>query len=226
MTREIGRTALVTGGSRGIGRSVADKLIRIGYTVIVPSRIELDLSSPASVEDFVKRNQSVKIDVIVNNAGVNNPALVEEFTDRDIEETMNVNLISPLRLVRGLVRHMKAQRYGRIVNASSIFGVVSKEKRALYSMTKFGLNGLTKSLAVELGQFGILVNSVCPGYTNTEMTRRNVSPEERVRIEATIPLRRFAESDEIAEVIVFLASDRNTYITGETVIVDGGFTSL
>ena len=114
---------------------------------------------------------------------------------------------------------------GRIVNISSIFGIVSKEGRSLYSSTKFGINGLTKALAVELGPENILVNSICPGYTDTELTKKNVSEADKKALIPRIPLRRFAKPEEIASVAAFLVSDKNAYITGQTIVVDGGFSS-
>ena len=118
---------------------------------------------------------------------------------------------------------MKRIKFGRIVNVSSIWGIRSKEKRTLYSAAKFGVNGITKALARELGPYNILVNSICPGYVDTSLTQKNISYEEQIKIKAEIPLRRFADPNEIAESIAFLIDKRNTYITGHTLIIDGGF---
>jgi 3-oxoacyl-[acyl-carrier protein] reductase len=167
-----------------------------------------------------------QVDILVNNAGINYLAALEEITPDTMEAMVQVNLTAPLRLIKGLVPAMKKNRYGRIVNLSSIFGIVSKERRLLYTTTKSALIGMTKTLALELGGHNILVNCIAPGYVLTELTRQNNSPEEIDRISATIPMKRMAEPSEIAEVIAFLCSDKNTYITGQTIVVDGGFTCM
>ncbi len=218
------KTLFITGGSRGIGAAIADKFIKDDYHVIMPARGEMDLSSPVSIKKYFKKNSGIKVDCIVNNAGVNPLAFVDELTDEEIFETVNVNLIAPLMITRALVKGMKKRGCGRIVNIGSIWGVVSKEKRAVYSMTKNGIHGLTNTLAVELGGDNILVNTVCPGYTNTELTKKNVPLPEAKNISKDIPLGRFAEPEEIAEIVYFLGSSRNTYITGQKIVIDGGFT--
>ncbi len=218
------KTVLITGSSRGIGRAIVEELKKgKDYKIIAPSRSELDLNSLASVKRFIAQYKDSPIEIIINNAGVNNPDFIDALDDKNIEETFNVNLISPIYLIRGLIGYMKEKRIGRIVNISSIFSVVSKEKRAIYSATKAGLNGLTRALAAELGPYNILVNSVCPGYTNTELTKKNVSETEKAKIYQNIPLGRFAEPKEIAKLVAFLVSEENTYITGQTIIIDGGF---
>lgn len=218
------RRVLVTGGSRGIGRAIAEKFKKEGYEVITPSRQELDLANPASVEKFVMRQkEQAPFDVIINNAGCNDIHLVEDITDEELSEMMNVNLIAPIRLIRGLVVPMKERRYGRIVNIASIWAVVSKAGRCVYSATKNGIHGVTNTLAVELAQYNILVNTVCPGFTLTELTRKNNTEEEIAQISADIPMGRMAQPEEIAQVVYFLASDDNTYLTGQKIAVDGGF---
>jgi 3-oxoacyl-[acyl-carrier protein] reductase len=119
---------------------------------------------------------------------------------------------------------MMARRFGRIVNISSIWSIVSKKRRLTYSASKAGLNGMTRALAVELAPYNILINAVAPGYVNTELTRQNNSEQDIHAIKETIPLRRLAEPSEIAETVFFLCSERNTYITGQVITVDGGFT--
>jgi len=216
------KNVLLTGASRGIGQAIAERLRQDrSFNLICPSHNELDLASRDSIKRFLK--QAPSIDIIINNAGINLLKSLEEIDDESIDKTLSVNLVAPLKLVSGLVGHMKKNNWGRIVNISSIWGLASKEHRALYSMTKFGINGLTKSMAEELGPHGILVNSVCPGYVNTEMTQRNVPEAEQAKIKSTIPLRRFAEPAEIANFIRFLISEENTYITGQLLLIDGGF---
>ncbi len=217
------RTVLLTGGSRGIGSAVKKRLSSEDMEILAPGRAELDLLSNESIGSFLA---SLKrpVDVLINNAGINHLASVEEITTDTLEAMVQVNLTAPLRIIQGTLPGMKKNRYGRILNVSSIFGIVSKERRLLYSATKSGLIGMTKTLALELGPFNILVNCIAPGYVLTELTRQNNSPEELKRISSSIPLNRIAEPSEIAEVAAFLCSDRNTYITGQAIVVDGGFT--
>jgi len=219
-----GRLALVTGGSRGIGRAICDRLTAEGYELLSPERSELDLSSTESVQKFVSENKHRPISVLVNNAGINFPEPIERVELEPWQVTLQVNLTSPFMLIQGLTQYMKKHHYGRIVNVSSIFSLVTRENRAAYTATKSGLNGLTRTAAVELGPYNILVNSICPGYIDTELTRKNNTPEQIKAISENIPLRRMAETSEIAEVMSFLVSEKNSYITGHSLVVDGGFT--
>jgi 3-oxoacyl-[acyl-carrier protein] reductase len=163
------------------------------------------------------------VDILVNNAGVNRIAPYEAVTDDSLQETLQVNLIAPMRLARALAPRMAARAYGRIVNISSIWSVVSKGGRLPYSMSKSGLNGMTRTLAVEVAPFNVLVNGVAPGFVNTELTKQNNTEQDLTAIRCTIAMRRLAEPEEIAEVVSFLCSERNSYITGQTIVVDGGF---
>jgi len=181
---------LLTGATRGIGKAIKDELKRRGYNCITPTREELDLSNPKNVDEYLRTIENIDIHGIINNAGINILANLEEIDDEKIEIMMNVNLISPLKLIKGIVPQMKKRKNGRIVNISSIWGVRSKERRLLYSITKFGIIGMTRALARELGEFNILVNAVAPGYVNTEMTRKNLSEAEQNIIKENIPLRR------------------------------------
>lgn len=216
------RNALVTGASRGIGRAIADALKDAGYNVLTPSRDELDMSDPASAEKYIS-GLSCSVDILVNNAGINILGGIEEVSQTEINDMINVNLLGPMSLIKAVTPKMKENKFGRIVNISSIWGVRSKERRLMYSMAKFGINGVTHSLARELGAYNILVNSVAPGYVNTEMTIKNVPQADKERIQKEIPLGRFAEPAEIASVVRFLVSGDNTYITGQTIVADGGF---
>jgi 3-oxoacyl-[acyl-carrier protein] reductase len=151
---------------------------------------------------------------------------LEDLDDDLWTQTYQVNLHAPFRLIQGFAPGMKARGWGRIVNVSSVFSLVTKERRAAYSATKSGLNGLTRTVAVELGPSNILVNAVCPGYVETELTRQNNSPADIQRIAATVPLRRLAQPQEIARLVAFLVGEENAYITGQLVIIDGGFLCL
>jgi 3-oxoacyl-[acyl-carrier protein] reductase len=219
------RTALVTGASRGIGAAIANKLKASDCTVLTPPREELDLSSDQSVESFLSRlNQPV--DILINDAGINPVAMLENVDRADVSDTMQINLMAPFRLIQFLAPQMKSRNYGRIVNISSLWGVVSRAGRTTYSMSKTALNGMTRSLAVELAPFNVLVNAVAPGYVMTALTRQNNSPSEIEKIGQSIPIQRLAEPEEIAEVVAFLCSEQNTYLTGQVIMVDGGYTCL
>ncbi len=215
-------TALVTGASRGIGAAIAKRMFAANINVLTPSRQQLDLSSNESIDQFL-RITDVPIDILVNNAGINLIAAGLDVSDKNIEETIQLNLVAPFRLIRGIVPNMIQKGYGRIVNISSIWSLVSRPGRLTYSATKSGLNGITRTLAIELASYNILVNSVAPGYTNTELTKTNNTNAQIEEIKKQIPLGRLAEPEEIAEVVYFLCSESNTYLTGQVVVVDGGF---
>ncbi len=217
-----GRRALVTGARRGIGLAIADAFREQGAIVLAPGRDELDLLSDGSIDRYCAALGAV--DVLVNNAGINPLGSAAEFTDADLGATVQVNLVAPMRLARALTPGMARRGFGRVVNVSSIWSGVAKARRFVYAATKAGVNGMTRALAVELAGSGVLVNAVAPGYVNTELTAKNNSPEELARIAETIPVRRLAEPREIAEVVAFLCSARNGYLTGQTLFVDGGFT--
>lgn len=221
----IKRTALITGGSRGIGEAVKERLSRDGLTLLTPDRTELDLLSRVSIDMYMASLRG-PVDILINNAGINHLASIENISQNKLDAMLQVNLIAPILLTQAVSAKMKAGRYGRIVNISSIFGIVSRERRLMYTVTKAGLIGMTKTLAIELGEFNILVNSLAPGYVMTELTKQNNTELELERIGKTIPLGRLAEPSEIAEVVAFLCSEKNTYITGQTIIVDGGFTCM
>jgi len=216
------KTVLLTGGSRGIGKAIYDEL-KDDFNVLTPLREELDLSDLNSIDNYFK--SSLNIDILINNAGINIIKEIENILDEDIEKVNTVNLVAPLKLIQHCIKNMKTKKQGKIVNISSIWGVRSKEKRTLYSATKFGIIGQTKALARELGEHNILINAVCPGFTATDLTMQSLSTEELTQIEQEIPLKRLATPNEIAKSVKFLISDDNSYITGQTLIVDGGFTA-
>jgi NAD(P)-dependent dehydrogenase (short-subunit alcohol dehydrogenase family) len=219
------RRALVTGGSRGIGQAIAERLAVDGIEVLAPQRAELDLADDSSVDRYVAR-LTQPVDILVNNAGVNVVAGLEELSDAGIAETIAVNLLGPLRLCRALAPPMCERGWGRIVNVGSVFGIVTKPRRTIYTVTKAGLHGMTRALAVELAPRGVLVNSVAPGIVDTEMTRLNNSPADIQDLLAAVPLGRLVGTQEIAAVVAFLCSDESSAITGQVLVVDGGFTCL
>lgn len=187
------KKALVTGASRGIGEAVAIQLQNEGYQVYKPTHAELDLEDAMSIEAFCKKHSDTTFDILVNNAGINDVNMIENITDREMLSMMNINLLAPIRLIRGIVPNMKKQQYGRIVNIGSIWGVAGKAGRTVYAATKHGIHGVTQTLAVELAPYNVLINTVCPGYTLTALTRKNNTEEQIQEISSHIPMGRMAE---------------------------------
>lgn len=236
---------IVSGATRGIGAAISNLFLQSNATVIATGtnieQIEqlnlasgsdkqiykhLDFTSASSVSaflDYVKSQD--RIDVLVNSAGVNSIDLIDHITDADWNWIDQVNLQGPFQLTREISAVMKQSGYGRIINIASIFGVVSKSKRAAYSTTKWGLIGFTKAVALDLALDNIMVNAVSPGFVDTELTRRILSTDEINELLKTVPVGRMASPEEIAQTVLFLSSSLNTYITGQNIIVDGGFTS-
>ena len=216
------KKVLLTGGSRGIGKAIYEEL-KDDYEVVAPTRDELNLSSLNSINNYFKNHNN--FDILINNAGINIIKDIESILDEDIEKINRINLVAPLKLIKNVTKHMKQNKYWKIVNISSIWGVRSEEKRTLYSGTKFGIIGHTKALSRELGEYNILINALCPGFTATDMTMQSLSKDELKNIQEQIPLKRLATTTEIAKSVKFLISDDNSYITGQTLIIDGGFTA-
>jgi NAD(P)-dependent dehydrogenase (short-subunit alcohol dehydrogenase family) len=218
------KTALVTGASRGLGKVFAEQLVKDGMRVLTPDHQELDLLSNMSIDQYVS-SLAEPIGILVNNAGINRINQTA-FSDPDLEDTLQVNLIGPMRLARGLIPGMIERRYGRIVNISSIWSIVARPGRITYAISKSGLNGYTRSLAVDLAPYNILVNAVAPGYVNTELTRQNNTEQDLQLICEAIPMKRLAEPIEIARLVSFLCSEENSYLTGQCLVIDGGYTCL
>lgn len=214
---------LITGASRGIGKATARLFEEKGYELETPTRNELDLSSIQSVMKYVEAHKDEPLDSIINNAGINDITKLENADDKTIDEMLTVDLIAPVYLLRGSIQRLKRSSAGRIINIGSIWAVVSKEGRSLYSAAKNGLHGISNALAIELAGSGILVNTVCPGFTLTELTEKNNTPEQIEAIGRQIPLGRMARPEEIAKLIYFLGSMENTYITGQKIVIDGGY---
>jgi 3-oxoacyl-[acyl-carrier protein] reductase len=217
-------TALVTGASRGIGKAIAVEFQQKGITVITPTRAELDLGDPNSVAQWCSTSANLDIGILVNNAGINELRSITELDDDTWRRMEQINVSSPLALMRALLPGMQERRWGRIVNIASIWAHAAKERRGGYAATKAALIAATRVAALEYAPTGILVNAVSPGFTATELTYSNNSEADIATIRGRIPLGRLAEPAEIARIVVWLASNENTYITGQAIQVDGGYT--
>ncbi len=218
----MSKTVLITGASRGIGKACAAKFSEHGYRVLAPARTEMDLGDEQSIRNYVSHIDGT-VDCLVNNAGINPLAKVGELNFKDARQLMDINFWATALLTDLLAPKMRSNGYGRIVNISSIWSGVSKEGRSMYASSKAAINSFTRTVAVEYAADNVLVNAVAPGYVNTELTKMNNTPEQIDVIKSMLPVRRLAEPAEIAEIIYFLASDKNTFITGQTIFADGGY---
>jgi 3-oxoacyl-[acyl-carrier protein] reductase len=231
-----GRTALVTGGSRGIGRAIAAELANAGAQVVVGYRsgaeeaegvaseiggkaIQADVADPDEAKRLV--DEAGEVDVLVNNAGVTRDGLLVRMPDEDWRNVLDTNLGGTFNTCRAASRGMMKRRSGAIVNISSVVGVHGNPGQTNYAASKAGIIGFTKALARELGGRGVRANVVAPGYIATRLT--NELPEElRQTMLANTPLGRFGESQDIAGAVRFLCSDAAAFVTGEVLLVDGG----
>jgi 3-oxoacyl-[acyl-carrier protein] reductase len=217
------RTVLITGGSRGIGAAVARRYERGGWTVMAPTREDLDLADAGSVAAWLAGPQGAMADAVVNNAAENIVAAIPALDDASWSRMLQVNLTSPFQLIRHVGGAMAQRRWGRIVNIGSAFSFVGRAGRAGYTTSKTGLLGLTRAAAIEFAPHNVLVNLVSPGFIETDMTRANNAPDQLAVLAAQVPLGRLGTAEEVAELVFFLGSDSNTYITGAGIPVDGGF---
>jgi 3-oxoacyl-[acyl-carrier protein] reductase len=233
-----GRFAVVTGGTRGIGFAIADRLIADGARVLVTGRTDsgqcppgasthaVDFASPTQLDEFCDVLQAESVDILVNNAGINAIAPFASITTTDFDRVLNVNLRAPFLLTRAALPSMQRAGWGRIVNIASIFSVVSRSQRAAYSASKFGLDGLTAALAAEVVSDGILANCVSPGFIDTELTRRILGDDGVRAASAAIPAQRLGTAKEVASLVAWLAGPENTYVSGQNFVVDGGFSRV
>jgi 3-oxoacyl-[acyl-carrier protein] reductase len=237
------RVALITGGSRGLGAGLVDAFLDAGYAVETCSRSRTanverweqatrfhftpaDVSQRADAEAFVKGAiaRHGRIDVLVNNAGVAREGVIALFGDDDLDQVVDLNLKGTVYVTRAVSRNMLARRSGAIVNISSVVGLSGYRGLSVYAATKAALDGLTRSLARELGSRGITVNSVAPGYLRTEMSH-GLDAQQLIQIERRTPLGRLGEPSDVARAILFLVDPANKFITGQVLVVDGGLTA-
>ena len=236
-----GRTALVTGSTRGIGRAIAATLTEAGARVAVVGRdparagevaaeigggaqgFGADVGDPASVVALVHAVEAAfgQVDILVNNAGLTRDNLLFRIKDDDWDMVLDANLRGAFVAIRATARGMMKRRWGRIINIASIVGLTGNKGQANYAASKAGLIGLTKSVAKELGSRNILVNAIAPGFIETDMTAA-MTPEARSSLSGQIPLERLGSPQDIAGMVAFLASDLASYITGQVLVVDGG----
>ncbi|QIN78949.1 3-oxoacyl-[acyl-carrier-protein] reductase [Rubrobacter marinus] len=240
-----GRVALVTGGGRGIGRAIAVRLARGGAKVAVSYRANDEAAEEtarlvreagaecetfkgdvASSEDVDALFAGVKeafgpVEILVNNAGTTRDNIMLRMKDAEFDEVLQTNLKGTYLCTRAVLRGMVRARWGRIVNVSSVVGLLGNAGQANYAASKAGIIGMTKSVAREVANRGITANAVAPGYVETELTGA-LSEEIKERILGQVPVGRFGEPEEIAEVVAFLVGDGAAYITGQTITVDGG----
>ncbi len=239
-----GQIALVTGGGRGIGRSIALHLARAGASVAVTGRTEATLQSVvqeiegvggqaiavvgsvASPDDAQRMvdatlNKFGRLDILVNNAGITRDGLLLRISQENWQEVLDTNLNGTFNMTKFAARVMVKMKYGSIINITSIIGVIGNAGQANYAASKAGIIGFTKSVAKELASRNITVNAVAPGYVETDMTE-NISEELKTQMLKHIPVQRIGKPEEVAGVVVFLASPDARYITGQVLCVDGG----
>ena len=240
-----GKTTLITGATRGIGKSIAMAFHQAGSNLILTGTninshpqfetgqqrslqirwIEANFSSISGIDSFVNKLDDLgQIDICINNAGINIIKPFPDYTNNEVAQLLNINLTAPFMVSKKVIPGMGVRTFGRIVNISSIWSEISKAGRSLYSTSKAGLVGLTRALAIEYARSNVLVNSISPGFTRTDLTAKSLSSTEIDEIALSIPAGRLAEPEEIANTVLFLCSPLNSYITGQNIIVDGGFT--
>ena len=235
-----GKVAVVTGGTRGIGRAIADILAAGGANVLVTgtstvkpedlptvySYHPLVCDCPRSLEVFVDYLSALdSLDILVNNAGVNIINDAEDISIQEFDKIYLTNTRAPFLLTKAAIGPMEASG-GRVLNIGSIWSKITKKGRVSYICSKSGLDGLTRGFATDLAAKNILVNTLSPGFVDTDLTRKTMSNSQIEQLLETVPMRRLAKPFEIAKVAGFLCSDSNSYLTGQNIVVDGGFTNV
>ncbi len=216
-----GKKVFITGGNGGIGKVICEHFIEAGADVLAPSSSEMNLITEESINNYCKINM-IEPDILIHSAGINELAGITESDQALLTRIFQVNLFSFVTIMKYCVPYMQNKKYGRIVGISSLYGIISKERRIPYSSSKHAMTGLIKSTALELARFNILVNGVAPGFVMTNMTKKNLNDKEIENLKQSIPTGRMQEADEIAKLCLFLCSDFNQSITGQVIPVDGG----
>jgi len=237
--RFANKRAFVTGASRGIGRAIAQALNAEGAWVIGTQTgppdvgdefcrewVQADFTDVSQIHACCGRVRDAKPDILINNAGINRIAPFVEVDPNDFLMIQQVNLFAPFLLCQAAIPAMKERRWGRIVNVSSIWGKIGKEKRAAYSASKFAIDGMTLALAAEHSCDCIIANSVAPGFVDTELTRRILGEKGTSALVSNIPVGRLGRVEEIARLVLWLASEENTYLAGQNIAIDGAFTRV
>lgn len=230
------KKVLVTGATKGIGQAIAEKFKSQGWSVIgagskyipLPNYLDYylncDFSNSKDLKNFCEIIKLQKIDTLVNNAGINIVSSFLSIKEEDFEKIHQVNLFAPFLISQSVIPNMLKSKWGRIVNISSIWGKKSRTGRASYSASKFGIDGLTVAMADEFASQGILCNCVAPGFIDTEMTWKNLGQTGVEKILEQVPIKRLAKVEEVADLVYYLGSDNNTFISGQNIAIDGGFT--
>lgn len=214
---------LILGGKGDIGQAITERMFDVGHEVRTVGRQDFDLTDSDQIDRFFQITGAQEVDLLIHAGGYNIPKTFFDLTDEEIRRSLDANVFGFLDVVRHCMPYWKTKRKGRIVVLSSLYGFLGRRGRLPYVMSKHALNGAVKTLAIELASLGVLVNSVSPGYIATSLTYRNNAAQDIEKLVAGIPLGRMGDPSEIAKVVEFLGSDLNTYITGQDIVVDGGF---
>lgn len=246
-----GKVALVTGGNRGLGCAMSSALAEAGADVVLTSRdrekaqsrataiaqstgrrtlgLEVDVTDQDQVENMVQTviEQFGRIDILINNAGINIRKPIDEFDEESWDLVQNTNMKAPFLCTRAVAKHMKNQHYGRIINVSSMLGIIALPERGAYCSSKGGLIQFTKVVALELAPFNITVNALCPGPFATEINTQVFNDPEASRFFLSrIALNRWGQPEELGGAAVFLASEASSFMTGSSLVIDGGYTAI
>ena len=228
--------AFITGGSNGIGAAIVKRFLSASFDVHstycksdikkLPKNCkwhQYDLTRTEDIDGCCQLLRDLKPQILINNAGININSSFEEIDLKVFNEIQQINTIAPLKFMQAVLDGMKDKNFGRIVNIASIWSIISKEERASYSASKFALDGLTLAFSTEYCKSNILANCISPGFIDTELTQKTLGKHGIQRLIETVPMRRLGKADEVAELVFWLASDKNSFVTGQNIAIDGGF---